>query len=81
MKGYFEMSKMIGAIAVAAIVAATVAWAHSMAVKQDAVAWAEQAGKAAGAATETGGSAGKTRDDRETSDREYGWGPFRTVDW
>jgi hypothetical protein len=75
------MSKMIGAIAVAAVVAATVAWSHSMAVKQDAAALAAQPGKA-GAAVQTDGSgAENTRDNREMSDREHGWGPFRTVDW
>jgi hypothetical protein len=26
-------------------------------------------------------SSRKTHDSSETSDREYGWGPFRLVDW
>ena len=76
------MSKMTGAIAVAAVVAATVAWSHSMAVKHDAAALAAQPGKAAGAAAQTDGTgAENTRDNREMADREHGWGPFRTVDW
>ncbi len=76
------MSKMTGAIAVAAIVAATVAWSHSMAVKQDLAALGAQPGKVAGAGAQTDGSGTEnTRDNRETSGREHGWGPFRTVDW
>jgi hypothetical protein len=52
-----------------------------MAVKHDAAALGAQPGKTAGAAAQTDGGAGNTRDNRETSDREHGWGPFRTVDW
>ena len=73
-KGRLQMRKIVGAAAVAVIVAAVaVIWSKSMALKSEAAALAAKA--------EAASSAGNIHSRYETSDRKYGWGPFRLVDW
>jgi hypothetical protein len=93
-----SMSKIIGAAAVAMMmIAATVVWSKSTAVKPEAAALAAHTVQAESAPTVSpsdikltsakraaqadSSHAENARDSHQTSDREYSWGPFRLVDW
>jgi hypothetical protein len=90
----FQMSKMIVGVAAAAMAAAaTVVWSKSMFVQPQGAAPAAKAEHASVVSSGvnltdgkshalTGGAdAEHARGSAVASDSEYGWGPFRTVDW
>jgi hypothetical protein len=77
MKGHFKMRKIMG-VAIAVMVAAAVVWSKAMVRPKAASAQAEKAEVASTVPQSNVKNAGG----RETSDdSEYGWGPFRLIDW
>jgi hypothetical protein len=76
MKGFFEMNKfIIGAAALAVMVAATIVWSKSLVVEPHATPTAKsQQASVVSSGTELTANP-------DAFDRDYGWGPFRTVDW
>jgi hypothetical protein len=86
------MNKIIlGTAAVAVMVAATVVWSKSLVVEPHAVAKAEATSTISPSdikltvgerpAQANGAHVDHAHGIYAASDRDYGWGPFRTVDW